>query len=431
MRQMLEAGAHFGHQTRRWNPKMKRFIFGERNGIYIIDLEQTLGRVDSAYGYVRDLVARGGTLLFVGTKKQAQDPIRSYAEKCNMPFVNERWLGGMLTNFDTISKRIGKMLEYERMKSAGDFEQMPKKEALMLSRELEKLQRNLGGLRGMKARPDAIFVLDTKKEHIAVTEANKLGIPVVAVVDTNVDPELVNFPMPGNDDAIRANTLFARVIAEAVIEGRYVANRRAPAAAEPAPRSAEDEAAFEAAQANARRQAAQAAADRDARFAASKVAADQDSAPANAPAEPVEASTVSGPEAAEADTTPDEVPAETTPTDVPATSTASDECTTAGAEGSASDEADATSSTASATPDASDEADAREEKAKRPTSPPPARPADDVNDASAEGSASDEAEAAQSEKAKRPTSPPSARPATRQTRRKVTSRAVKLRPVKM
>ncbi|MEJ7719849.1 MAG: 30S ribosomal protein S2 [Ilumatobacteraceae bacterium] len=386
MRQMLEAGAHFGHQTRRWNPKMKRFIFGERNGIYIIDLEQTLGRVDSAYGYVRDLVARGGTLLFVGTKKQAQDPIRSYAEKCNMPFVNERWLGGMLTNFDTISKRIGKMLEYERMKSAGDFEQMPKKEALMLSRELEKLQRNLGGLRGMKARPDAIFVLDTKKEHIAVTEANKLGIPVVAVVDTNVDPELVNFPMPGNDDAIRANTLFARVIAEAVIEGRYVANRRAPAAAEPAPRSAEDEAAFEAAQANARRQAAQAAADRDARFAASKVAADQDSAPANAPAEPVEASTVSGPEAAEADTTPDEVAAETTPSDEPATSTASDDRCETSAASQLPREAPATRQTR------------REEKAKRPTSPPPARPAT--------------RQTRREEKAKRPTSPPPAQPVT-------------------
>jgi small subunit ribosomal protein S2 len=425
MRQMLEAGAHFGHQTRRWNPKMKRFIFGERNGIYIIDLEQTLGRVDSAYGYVRDLVARGGTLLFVGTKKQAQDPIRSYAEKCNMPFVNERWLGGMLTNFDTISKRIGKMLEYERMKSAGDFEQMPKKEALMLSRELEKLQRNLGGLRGMKARPDAIFVLDTKKEHIAVTEANKLGIPVVAVVDTNVDPELVNFPMPGNDDAIRANTLFARVIAEAVIEGRYVANRRAPAAAEPAPRSAEDEAAFEAAQANARRQAAQAAADRDARLAASKVVgADQDSAPANAPAEPVEASTVSGPEAAEADTTPDEVAAETTPTEEPDTSTASDEAdaargvseaadepatSTAGddvsdsssaAEGSASDEADAARGESEAadepaTSTASDEADAPESDIQGHE----ASAGEDVNEVASpsEGSASDELDASAGE----------------------------------
>ena len=226
MRQMLEAGVHFGHQTRRWNPKMKRFIFGERNGIYIIDLEQTLGRVETAYGFVRDLVGKGGTILFVGTKKQAQDPVRSYAEKCGMPFVNERWLGGMLTNFDTISKRVGKMLEYERMQASGEFEAMPKKEALLLTREMEKLQRNLGGLRGLTKRPDAVFILDTKKEHIAVTEANKLGIPVVAVVDTNVDPELVQYPIPGNDDAIRANSLLSRVIADAVAEGRYVAGKR-------------------------------------------------------------------------------------------------------------------------------------------------------------------------------------------------------------
>ena len=228
MRQMLEAGVHFGHQTRRWNPKMKRFIFGERNGIYIIDLEQTLGRVERAYAYVRDLVAGGGVILFVGTKKQAQDPVRSYAEKCGMPFVNERWLGGMLTNFDTISKRVGKMLEYERMRDSGEFEAMPKKEALLLTREMEKLQRNLGGLRGLDRAPDAIFVLDTKKEHIAVTEANKLGIPVVAVVDTNVDPELVQYPIPGNDDAIRANSLLARVIADAVEEGRFIAAKRDP-----------------------------------------------------------------------------------------------------------------------------------------------------------------------------------------------------------
>ena len=228
MRQMLEAGVHFGHQTRRWNPKMKRFIFGERNGIYIIDLEQTLSRVERAYAYVRDLVAGGGVILFVGTKKQAQDPVRSYAEKCGMPFVNERWLGGMLTNFDTISKRVGKMLEYERMRDSGEFEAMPKKEALLLTREMEKLQRNLGGLRGMTRKPDAIFVLDTKKEHIAVTEANKLGIPVVAVVDTNVDPELVQYPIPGNDDAIRANSLLARVIADAVEEGRFIAAKRDP-----------------------------------------------------------------------------------------------------------------------------------------------------------------------------------------------------------
>ncbi len=238
MRQMLEAGAHFGHQTRRWNPKMKRFIFGERNGIYIIDLEQTLGRVETAYGYVRDLVAGGGTILFVGTKKQAQDPVRSYADKCGMPYVNERWLGGMLTNFETMSKRVGKMLEYERMQASGEFDAMIKKEALLLDRELTKLQRNLGGLRGMTKAPDAIFVLDTKKEHIAVTEANKLGIPVVAVVDTNVDPEVVQYPIPGNDDAIRSNSLFARVIADAVEEGRFIANKRNPAPPPPVERTA-------------------------------------------------------------------------------------------------------------------------------------------------------------------------------------------------
>jgi small subunit ribosomal protein S2 len=270
MRQMLEAGAHFGHQTRRWNPKMKRFIFGERNGIYIIDLEQTLGRVETAYGFVRDLVAGGGTILFVGTKKQAQDPVRSYAEKCGMPYVNERWLGGMLTNFETMSKRVGKMLEYERMQASGEFDAMIKKEALLLDRELTKLQRNLGGLRGMTKAPDAIFVLDTKKEHIAVTEANKLGIPVVAVVDTNVDPEVVQYPIPGNDDAIRSNSLFARVIADAVEEGRFIANKRNPAPPPPVERTPEEIAEFEAAQTAARAAAAQAQADRDARLAAAK-----------------------------------------------------------------------------------------------------------------------------------------------------------------
>jgi len=268
MRQMLEAGVHFGHQTRRWNPKMKRFIFGERNGIYIIDLQQTLTRVDTAYSYVRDLVAGGGVVMFVGTKKQAQDPVRSYAEKCGMPFVNERWLGGMLTNFDTISKRVSKMLEYERMRDSGEFEAMPKKEALLLGRELEKLQRNLGGLRGLTKRPDAVFVLDTKKEHIAVTEANKLGIPVVAVVDTNVDPELVQYPIPGNDDAIRANSLLARVIADAVEEGRFIAAKRDPGAA-PVTRTAEQQAEFDAQQAAARREAAAAQAARERRLAES------------------------------------------------------------------------------------------------------------------------------------------------------------------
>ena len=189
MRQMLEAGVHFGHQTRRWNPKMKQFIFGERNGIHIINLDQTLERIETAYEFVRDLVANGGTILFVGTKKQAQDPIRSYAEKCGMYYVNERWLGGMLTNFETISKRVSKMQEYERMKVSGEFEAMPKKEALLLTRELDKLQKNLSGISNLARRPDAIFVLDTMKEHIAVTEANKLKIPVIAVVDSNVDPD--------------------------------------------------------------------------------------------------------------------------------------------------------------------------------------------------------------------------------------------------
>jgi len=270
MRQMLEAGVHFGHQTRRWNPKMKRFIFGERNGIYIIDLDQTLARAEASYKFVRDLSAKGGTVLFIGTKKQAQDPVRSYADKCGMPYINERWLGGMLTNFETIGKRVAKMLEYERMRAAGEFEAMPKKEALLLTRELEKLQKNLGGIRHMTKRPDAIFVLDTKKEHIGVTEANKLGIPVIAVVDTNVDPDVVQFPIPGNDDAIRANALMCHVIAEAVLEGRYISNKRNPQAAAAPARTAEDEAAFAAAQAEARRQAAAAQAERDARVAASK-----------------------------------------------------------------------------------------------------------------------------------------------------------------
>ena len=272
MRQMLEAGVHFGHQTRRWNPKMKQFIFGERNGIHIINLDQTLERIETAYEFVRDLVANGGTILFVGTKKQAQDPIRSYAEKCGMYYVNERWLGGMLTNFETISKRVGKMQEYERMKVSGEFEAMPKKEALLLTRELDKLQKNLSGISNLARRPDAIFVLDTMKEHIAVTEANKLKIPVIAVVDSNVDPSVIQYPIPGNDDAIRANDLLTRVIAEAVIEGRFIAQKRNPAAAAAAPaeRTPEETAVFEEQQAEARRQAAEAQASREARLAAKK-----------------------------------------------------------------------------------------------------------------------------------------------------------------
>jgi small subunit ribosomal protein S2 len=284
MKQLLEAGVHFGHQTRRWNPKMKRFIFGERNGIYIIDLNQTLSRIETAYTFTRDLVADGGTVLFIGTKKQTQDPIARYAQQCGMPYVNERWLGGMLTNFSTISARVKKMQEYERMKSAGDFEAMPKKEALILSRELEKLQRNLGGIRTMTRLPDAVFVIDTKKEHLAVTEANKLGVPVVAVVDTNCDPDLVQYVIPGNDDAIRAGNLLCRVVADAVEEGRLIAAKRSGGSrveAGAAPPTAEQQAEREAQQADARRQFAEQAREREARLAASRAgtsaaATDQD-----------------------------------------------------------------------------------------------------------------------------------------------------------
>ena len=270
MRQLLEAGVHFGHQTRRWNPKMKRFIFGERNGIYIIDLNQTLTRINDAYAYVRDLVAEGGTILFIGTKNSAQDPVRSFAEKSGMPYINERWLGGMLTNFETIAKRVSKMQEYERMKTSGEFDAMPKKEALLLSRELTTLQKNLGGIRGLAKRPDAVFILDTKKEHIAVTESNKLGIPVIAVVDTTVDPDVVTFPIPGNDDAIRSTSLLCRVIADAVDEGRFIYSKKHPGVTPK--RNADEEAVFYAQQTDARRQAAQAQQEREARLAVAKTA---------------------------------------------------------------------------------------------------------------------------------------------------------------
>ena len=305
MKQLLEAGVHFGHQTRRWNPKMKRFIFGERNGIYIIDLHQTMRGIEKSYTFVRDLVSDGGTVLFVGTKKQTQDPVARYAAQCGMPYINERWLGGMLTNFSTISGRVKKMTEYERMKAAGDFEAMPKKEALILSRELEKLQRNLGGIRGMSRLPDAIFVIDTKKEHIAVTEANKLGIPIVAVVDTNCDPDVITYVIPGNDDAIRSGSLLCRVVADAVEEGRFIASRRAAkasaAAGGPAERTAEDEARVAQQQAEARRQAALQAQEREARLRATQQAEAQAEAPAGDDAPGAEAPAAAAPEAPAAD----------------------------------------------------------------------------------------------------------------------------------
>ena len=276
MKQLLEARVHFGHQTRRWNPKMKRFIFGDRNGIYIIDLQQTLKRLEVAYTFVRDTVADGGTVLFVGTKKQAQDPIQSYAEKCGMPYINERWLGGMLTNFETMSKRVAKMGEYRRMRDSGEFEAMPKKEALLISRELTKLERNLGGIAKMEKLPSIVFVLDTKEEHIAVTEANKLKIPLVAVVDTNCDPDIIQYVIPGNDDAIRSGALMCRVIADAVDEGRLMASKKPGAIPPPRQRSADEESAIAAQQADARRQAAQAAAEREARIAAQQAAPQPD-----------------------------------------------------------------------------------------------------------------------------------------------------------
>ena len=301
MNQLLEAGVHFGHQTRRWNPKMKRFLWGERSGIYIIDLEETLRRLEAAYIFVRDLVADGGSLLFVGTKKQAQDGVQSYAEKCGMPYVNQRWLGGMLTNFETISKRVGKMQEYGRMRDSGEFSAMPKKEALILGRELEKLERNLSGIRTMTKRPAAVFVLDTKKEHIAVTEANKLGIPIVALVDTNCDPDVIDYVIPGNDDAIRSGALMCRILSDAVEEGLYIRAKRRPEVAPPVERSAEQEAAVAAQQADARRQAAAQAAERDARLAAAQAApaSPTEEAPVEAaPAAPAAESTAPEPEAA-------------------------------------------------------------------------------------------------------------------------------------
>jgi small subunit ribosomal protein S2 len=297
MKQLLEAGVHFGHQTRRWNPKMKRFIFGERNGIYIIDLQQTLERIDTAYRFVRHTVENGGTVLFVGTKKQAQEPIQKQAERANSPYVNYRWLGGMLTNFQTVHGRVAKMHELERLVATGETEQMIKKEGLKVKREVAKLERNLGGIRTLDKAPDAVFVIDTKKEHIAVTEANRLGIPVIAVVDTNCDPDVIDFVIPGNDDAIRSANLMCRIVADAVIEGQWLRSRKqskaggrsdAPAKpSAPTPRvlSPEEQAAKERQQQEARNAAAAAQREREAR-AARAAASQADATPADASATP-------------------------------------------------------------------------------------------------------------------------------------------------
>jgi small subunit ribosomal protein S2 len=324
MKQLLEAGVHFGHQTRRWNPKMRRFIFGERNGIYIIDLQQTLERIDTAYRFVRKTVEDGGVVLFVGTKKQAQEPVQRQADRCRMPYVNYRWLGGMLTNFQTVHSRVAKLHELERMVSTGETEQMIKKEGLKVRRERDKLQRNLGGIRQLERLPDAIFVIDTKKEHIAVTEANRLGIPVVAVVDTNCDPDVIDYVIPGNDDAIRSATLMSRIVADAVEEGRFLAQRKgvktpdtkAPAPpAPPAPVDPEEQARRAEAQQRGRNEAAAAQREREARLAAPRAEGDTGTA-SESEAEGESAPAPAVPAAAPSDAAPsDAAPSDAAPSD--------------------------------------------------------------------------------------------------------------------
>jgi len=220
MKQLLESGVHFGHQTKRWNPKMKPYIFTERNGIYIIDLQQTVKLIDDAYNFVKEQAAQGKNVLFVGTKRQAQETIKKEAEKCGMPYVNQRWLGGMLTNYNTIKKRIDRLEEIEQMEEEGIFEVLPKKEVIELNKEHDKLERFLGGIRDMNGLPDVIFITDARKEDIAVSEARKLDIPIVSILDTNCDPDLIDYVIPGNDDAIRAVKLITSVISDAVLAGK-------------------------------------------------------------------------------------------------------------------------------------------------------------------------------------------------------------------
>ena len=235
MKQLLEAGVHFGHQTRRWNPKMAPYIFAERNGIYIIDLQKTVGKLEEAYMFIREVAANGDEVLFVGTKKQAQDSVKEEAIRCGMPYVNARWLGGMLTNFNTIKKRIKRLEQLKKMEADGTFDLLPKKEVIKLNLEIEKLEKFMGGIVNMKKQPAAMFIVDPRKERIAVQEAKKLGIPLVAVVDTNCDPDEIDYVIPGNDDAIRAVRLIAGAMADAIIEGRQgEQTEAAPAEAEEA-----------------------------------------------------------------------------------------------------------------------------------------------------------------------------------------------------
>jgi small subunit ribosomal protein S2 len=282
MKQLLEAGVHFGHQTRRWNPKMKPYIFGARNGIYIIDLQKTVGLARGALRFVSDAVAKGGSVLFVGTKKQAQDAVREEASRSTQFFVTNRWLGGTLTNFKTVKQGIERLKTIDKMKADGTYERLPKKEVASLEREREKLEKNLGGIKEMSRLPSAVFVIDTKKEHIAVTEANRLGIPVIAVVDTNCDPDVIDFVIPGNDDAIRSANLMCRILADAIIEGRYLASRKggrpgaksdeavAPAKPTPPQVTPEEQAQKAEDQRKARDAAAAAQREREARLAATR-----------------------------------------------------------------------------------------------------------------------------------------------------------------
>jgi small subunit ribosomal protein S2 len=327
MKQLLEAGVHFGHQTRRWNPKMRRFIFGERNGIYIIDLQQSLERLDTAYRFIRRTVEEGGTVLFVGTKKQSQEAVQKQAERSQSPYINYRWLGGMLTNFQTVHARVAKMQELERMVKTGETEQMIKKEGLKVKRELAKLQRNLGGIRRLERLPSAIFVIDTKKEHIAVTEANRLGIPVVAIVDTNCDPDIIDYVIPGNDDAIRSANLMSRIVADAVLEGQFLFQRKharkattkeevaaaeeAKAVKPPAPLDPEEAKRRAAEQQKARNAAAAAQKGRERKLAATKKKPPP-------PPPPESASDAATPDAAAAAPAPPTEPADTTEPAAPA-----------------------------------------------------------------------------------------------------------------
>ena len=241
MKQLLEAGVHFGHQTRRWNPKVAPYIYTERNGIYIIDLQKSVVKVDEAYDAVSDIAAQGGTILFVGTKKQAQDAIKSEAERCGMYYVNERWLGGMLTNFKTIQSRIKRLKDLEKMEEDGIFDVLPKKEVIKLRKEWDKLEKNLGGIKEMKRIPDAIFIVDPKKEHICVQEAQSLGITIIGIADTNCDPDELDYVIPGNDDAIRAVKLIVSKMADAVIEARQGEEGEVAEEAETAEEAAEEE----------------------------------------------------------------------------------------------------------------------------------------------------------------------------------------------